>query len=65
MLEYEISGKKSRVKSGDVLFVPAGEPCTTTNIGSENGTELATYVVERASRASHWLSERADEGESS
>src|SRR5712672_515197 len=39
-LEYEIGGKKSRVKAGDVLFVPAGTPHTATNIGSDNGAEL-------------------------
>lgn len=46
-LEYEIGGKKSRVKAGDVLFVPAGMQHTATNIGSDNGAELATYVVEK------------------
>ena len=46
-LEYEIRGKKSRVKAGDVLFVPAGTPHTATNIGSGNGAELATYIVEK------------------
>src|SRR6266550_8338770 len=46
-LEYEIGGKKSRVKAGDVLFVPAGTPHTATNIGSDNGAQLATYVVEK------------------
>ena len=46
-LEYEIGGKKSRVKAGDVLFVPAGTPHTATNIGSGNGAELATYIVEK------------------
>ncbi len=46
-LEYEIGGKKSRVKAGDVLFVPSGTPHTATNIGSDNGAELATYVVEK------------------
>ncbi|HEV7683947.1 MAG TPA: cupin domain-containing protein [Pyrinomonadaceae bacterium] len=46
-LEYEIGGKKSTVKAGDVLFVPAGVPHTVTNIGSDNGAELATYVVEK------------------
>ena len=46
-LEYEIGGKKSRVKAGDVLFVPAGTAHTATNIGSDNGAELATYVVEK------------------
>ena len=46
-LEYEIGGKKSKVKAGDVLFVPAGTPHTATNIGTNNGAELATYVVEK------------------
>jgi quercetin dioxygenase-like cupin family protein len=46
-LEYEIGGKKSKVKAGDVLFVPAGTPHTATNIGCDNGAELATYVVEK------------------
>jgi len=46
-LEYEIGGKKSTVKAGDVLFVAAGTPHTVTNIGSDNGAELATYVVEK------------------
>ena len=46
-LEYEIGGKKSRVKAGDVLFVPAGTPHTATNIGNDNGAELATYIVEK------------------
>lgn len=47
MLEYDIGGKKSTVKAGDVLFVPAGTPHTAKNIGSANAAELATYVVEK------------------
>ena len=46
-LEYEIGGKGTRVKAGDVLFVPAGTPHTAKNIGSTNAAELATYVVEK------------------
>jgi len=46
-LEYEIGGKKSRVKAGDVLFVPAGTPHTAKNVGSKKGAELATYIVEK------------------
>jgi len=46
-LEYEIGGKMSRVKPGDVLFVPAGTPHLARNVGSDNGAELATYVVEK------------------
>jgi quercetin dioxygenase-like cupin family protein len=46
-LEYEIGGKVTSVKAGDVLFVPAGTPHTAKNIGSTNAAELATYVVEK------------------
>jgi len=46
-LEYEIGGKKTTVKAGDVLFVPAGTPHTAKNVGTTNGAELATYVVEK------------------
>ena len=46
-LEYEIGGKLSRVKTGDVLFVPAGTPHLARNVGSGRGAELATYVVEK------------------
>jgi quercetin dioxygenase-like cupin family protein len=46
-LEYEIGGKVTRVKAGDVLFVPAGTPPTAKNIGATNAAELATYVVEK------------------
>ena len=47
-LEYEIEGETPRrVKPGDVLFVPAGAIHTAKNIGSGNGAELATYIVEK------------------
>ena len=47
-LEYEIEGQPpARVKPGDVLFVPAGKIHTGKNVGSGNGAELATYVVEK------------------
>ena len=46
-LEYEIAGKVARVKAGDVLFVPAGAIHTAKNVGSGNGAELATYIVEK------------------
>jgi len=46
-LEYQIGDKTTTVKPGDVLFVPAGTVHTAKNIGSSNGAELATYVVEK------------------
>lgn len=46
-LEYEIDGKLVTVKPGDVLFVPAGTIHSAKNVGTSNGAELATYVVEK------------------
>jgi quercetin dioxygenase-like cupin family protein len=46
-LEYVIDGKSATVKPGDVLFVPAGVIHSAKNIGSSNGAELATYIVEK------------------
>jgi quercetin dioxygenase-like cupin family protein len=47
-LEYQIEGKPlATVKPGDVLFVPAGTIHSVKNIGSGNGAELATYVVDK------------------
>jgi len=47
-LEYQIEGQPTAtVKPGDVLFVPAGKVHTAKNIGTTNGAELATYVVEK------------------
>ncbi|MEO8574936.1 MAG: cupin domain-containing protein [Pyrinomonadaceae bacterium] len=46
-LEYEIGGQVSKVKAGDVLFVPAQTIHSAKNIGSTNGAELATYIVEK------------------
>ena len=47
-LEYEIEGQPAKTyKAGDVLFVPAGAIHRARNVGSGNGAELATYVVEK------------------
>jgi quercetin dioxygenase-like cupin family protein len=47
-LEYRIEGQPTAiVKAGDVLFVPAGVIHSATNVGSDNGAELATYIVEK------------------
>jgi quercetin dioxygenase-like cupin family protein len=47
-LEYEVEGKQPvTLKAGEVLFIPAGTIHAAKNIGSGNGAELATYVVEK------------------
>ncbi|HUS12549.1 MAG TPA: cupin domain-containing protein [Pyrinomonadaceae bacterium] len=47
-LEYQIEGKPPvTLKAGDVLFILAGTIHTAKNVGSGNGAELATYVVEK------------------
>ena len=47
-LEYQVEGKAPvTLKAGDVLFIPAGTIHTARNVGSGNGAELATYVVEK------------------
>ena len=47
-LEYQVEGKAPvTLKAGDVLFIPAGTIHTARNVGSGNGSELATYIVEK------------------
>jgi quercetin dioxygenase-like cupin family protein len=47
-LEYQVEGKAPvTLKAGDVLFIPAGTIHTARNVGSGNGAELATYIVEK------------------
>jgi quercetin dioxygenase-like cupin family protein/pimeloyl-ACP methyl ester carboxylesterase len=47
-LEYTIDGKPPvTMKAGDVLFVPAGAIHSARNVGTVNGAELATYIVEK------------------
>jgi quercetin dioxygenase-like cupin family protein len=48
VLEYEVEGKPPvTLKAGDVLFVPAGAAHSARNVGTTNGAELATYIVEK------------------
>ena len=48
VLEYQLDGKPPvTLKAGDVLFVPAGVVHSAKNVGSDNGAELATYIVEK------------------
>jgi quercetin dioxygenase-like cupin family protein len=47
-LEYAVEGTPPvTLKAGDVLFIPAGTIHAAKNVGSGNGAELATYVVEK------------------
>ena len=47
-LEYQVEGKPPvTLKAGDVLFIPAGTIHTARNVGRGNGSELATYIVEK------------------
>jgi quercetin dioxygenase-like cupin family protein len=47
-LEYEVEGKPPvTLKAGEVLFIPAGTVHAAKNVGSDNGAELGTYVVEK------------------
>lgn len=47
-LIYDIDGQGSKtVTAGDVLFVPAGTFHSVRNVGDDEGSELATYVVDK------------------
>jgi quercetin dioxygenase-like cupin family protein len=47
-LEYQVEGKPPvTLKAGDVLFIAAGTVHSAKNVGSGNGAELATYIVEK------------------
>ena len=47
-LQYQVEGKPPvTLEAGDVLFVPAKTIHSAKNVGSGNGAEIATYVVEK------------------
>jgi quercetin dioxygenase-like cupin family protein len=47
VLEGSLEGKPPvTLKAGDVLFIPAGTVHSARNVGTANGAELATYIVE-------------------
>ncbi len=47
-LEYQLEGQPPRTYNvGEVLTVPAGVVHAVRNVGSGNGAELATYVIEK------------------
>jgi quercetin dioxygenase-like cupin family protein len=46
--EYQVEGQAPvTIKAGEVYFIPAGMIHTAKNVGSGNGVELSTYVVEK------------------
>ena len=46
--EYRLDGQPEVIlEAGDALFIPAGTVHAVTNVGSGNGSELATYIVEK------------------
>src|SRR3954462_6566904 len=48
LLDNQVEGKPPvTLKAGDVLFIPSRAIHTAKNVGSGNGAELATYVVEK------------------
>jgi quercetin dioxygenase-like cupin family protein len=47
-LQYDVDGKPPvTLKAGGVLFIPAGAIHAAKNVGTGNGAELATYLVEK------------------
>jgi quercetin dioxygenase-like cupin family protein len=47
MLEYTVGDNPPRTyKPGEVLIVPPGTLHSARNVGTTNGAELATYIVE-------------------
>lgn len=48
VLEYTLEGKPPvTLKAGEVLFIPAGVAHSVKNVGTGNGAELATYIIEK------------------
>jgi quercetin dioxygenase-like cupin family protein len=47
-LEYQLEGRPYvTLKAGEALFIPPGTIHAVKNLGSGNGAELATYIVEK------------------
>ena len=48
VLEYQLEDEPPvTLKAGEVLFIPAGAIHSARNVGSGNGAELATYLVDK------------------
>jgi quercetin dioxygenase-like cupin family protein len=47
-LEYRLDGRPATIlQAGDALFIPAGTVHGVTNLGGNEGSELATYIVKK------------------
>jgi quercetin dioxygenase-like cupin family protein len=47
-LEYQLDGQPPvTLRAGEVLFIPAGTIHAAKNVGTGNGAELATYIVDQ------------------
>ena len=58
-LEYQVEDQPPvTLKAGNVLFIPAGTVHSAKNLGSGNGAELATYVVEKGKPLVCWSSKK-------
>ncbi|HEY4289412.1 MAG TPA: cupin domain-containing protein [Puia sp.] len=50
-LEYQVGHDPPlRLRTGDVLFIPAGTVHTAKNVGEGKAAELTTYVVKKGKR---------------
>jgi quercetin dioxygenase-like cupin family protein len=48
-IEYQVQGQAPvTLRTGDVLFVPAGTIHAARNVGSDDASELATYIVDKS-----------------
>ena len=48
LLEYALEGRPPvTLKAGEVLFIPARAVHSARNVGTVDGAELATYIVEK------------------
>ncbi|MBB6189151.1 cupin domain-containing protein [Rhodanobacter sp. MP7CTX1] len=47
-LEYRLEGSPpAMLKAGDSLFIPKGVVHNVKNVGSDNASEVSTYIVEK------------------
>lgn len=47
--EYQLEGRAPvTLKAGESLYIPAGTAHVATNVGKDNASELATYIVDKS-----------------